>query len=293
MIIPINFTNMMHIWIAFRCLSGAHWYAVCHLLGVLCTKETQKKPSSRLVCKDYTWAHQRLMCVQGSRGFVTLCKLAERCVEWRRDVRNMMRSILWWSDQKWSNPMEIDEMWLEADLINTSIWLPMLCSFTSFLQWSSIWLSLEHFINGWRNDLLYSWGIFHVIWKSYGMVEFGDQSSSNNLFAKAKVPHCACTESHSPFPPWLSRNIQNVPLCSFLFYCLSWPVCDLDGSPIVYHCSNRIDALRSFSSSQSIYNSWSNKWDLCEYFGLSDDDEDEDSLDGLKDPMTLIPETMR
>ena len=39
------------------------------------------------------------------------------------------------------------------------------------------------------------------------------------------------------------------------------------------------DALGSFSSSQSIYNSWSNKWDLCEYFGPSDDDKDEDSLD--------------
>ena len=28
-----------------------------------------------------------------------------------------------------------------------------------------------------------------------------------------------------------------------------------------------------------IYNSWSNEWDLCEYFGPSDDNEDEDSLD--------------
>ena len=43
----------------------------------------------------------------------------------------------------------------------------------------------------------------------------------------------------------------------------------------------RKDALGSFSSSQSIYNSWSNEWDLCEYFGPSDD-EDEDSLDGFE-----------
>ena len=71
----------------------------------------------------------------------------------------------------------------------------MLCSFTSFLQWSSIWLSSGHFINSWRNDLLYSQGTFHVVWESYGMVEFGDQSNSNNLFAKVKVSHCACTES--------------------------------------------------------------------------------------------------
>ena len=41
----------------------------------------------------------------------------------------------------------------------------------------------------------------------------------------------------------------------------------------------RKDVLESFSPAQSIYNSWSNEWDLCEYFGLSDDNEDEDSLD--------------
>ena len=45
----------------------------------------------------------------------------------------------------------------------------------------------------------------------------------------------------------------------------------------------RKDALGSFSSSQSVYNSWSNEWDLCEYFGPSDDDEDEDSLDGFEE----------
>jgi hypothetical protein len=36
------------------------------------------------------------------------------------------------------------------------------------------------------------------------------------------------------------------------------------------------DALESHSSSQSIYNSWSNEWDLCNYFGESDDDDDVD-----------------
>ena len=39
------------------------------------------------------------------------------------------------------------------------------------------------------------------------------------------------------------------------------------------------DILESFSPAQLIYNSWSNEWDLCEYFGLSDDNKDEDSLD--------------
>ena len=39
------------------------------------------------------------------------------------------------------------------------------------------------------------------------------------------------------------------------------------------------DILESFSPAQLIYNSWSNEWNLCEYFGLSDDNEDEDSLD--------------
>ena len=39
------------------------------------------------------------------------------------------------------------------------------------------------------------------------------------------------------------------------------------------------DILESFSPAQLIYNSWSNEWDLCEYFGPSDDNEDEDSLD--------------
>ena len=37
------------------------------------------------------------------------------------------------------------------------------------------------------------------------------------------------------------------------------------------------DALESHRLSQSIYNSWSNKWDLCDYFGEEDDDLDEDS----------------
>ena len=42
------------------------------------------------------------------------------------------------------------------------------------------------------------------------------------------------------------------------------------------------DAFGSFASSQSVYNSWSNKWDLCEYFGPSDDNEDKDSWDGFE-----------
>lgn len=40
----------------------------------------------------------------------------------------------------------------------------------------------------------------------------------------------------------------------------------------------RTEALESHSSSQSIYNGWSNEWDLCEYFGKSDDDDDEGSV---------------
>jgi hypothetical protein len=40
------------------------------------------------------------------------------------------------------------------------------------------------------------------------------------------------------------------------------------------------DALESHSSLQLIYNSWSNKWDLCNYFGKSDDDDDDDGWDG-------------
>jgi hypothetical protein len=38
----------------------------------------------------------------------------------------------------------------------------------------------------------------------------------------------------------------------------------------------RQDALESYSPSQSIYNSWSNEWDLCDYFGDSGDDDNDD-----------------
>lgn len=44
----------------------------------------------------------------------------------------------------------------------------------------------------------------------------------------------------------------------------------------------RKDALESRSLSKSIYNSWSNEWDLCDYFGESDDDDD-DEQDGFGD----------
>ena len=42
------------------------------------------------------------------------------------------------------------------------------------------------------------------------------------------------------------------------------------------------DALESHSLSQSIYDSWSNQWDLCEYFGESDYDDDDDDDEGFE-----------
>ena len=50
------------------------------------------------------------------------------------------------------------------------------------------------------------------------------------------------------------------------------------------------DALESHRESQSIYNSWSNEWDLCDYFGEEDYDSDEedstyqDGFDAPNDP---------
>jgi len=47
------------------------------------------------------------------------------------------------------------------------------------------------------------------------------------------------------------------------------------------------DALESHRLSQSIYDSWSNEWDLCEYFGEEEEDEEslsQDVFDGHNDP---------
>ena len=47
-----------------------------------------------------------------------------------------------------------------------------------------------------------------------------------------------------------------------------------------------LDHLDTFSNSQSIYDSWANEWDLCEYFGDSDDldEEDDDIEDDIVGP---------
>jgi hypothetical protein len=50
----------------------------------------------------------------------------------------------------------------------------------------------------------------------------------------------------------------------------------------------RTEALESHSSSQSIYDGWSNEWDLCEYFGVSDNNDDDsvhdEAFERLNDP---------
>ena len=51
---------------------------------------------------------------------------------------------------------------------------------------------------------------------------------------------------------------------------------------MVTRCEDE-DILSSYSDSQLVYNSYSNVWDACKYFGDSNND------DGDDDPVVLIP----